>query len=727
MNSSPAARTWARSSWCTDDRPESGTVLAANLNLGLTFQVTDTRWAGLNVGMTSPRLLVRAALALALVAALLPVAKPAAALDAATFVAKTSAWAQAEERQYGVPASVAMAQAILESGWGESSLTKNAKNWFGIKCSSTVSPHQNGCYAVSTTEYDASGNAYTTTAQFRKYDTDEKSFIDHGYFLKNLTRYAKAFSYTNNPDRFIVEVHLGGYATDPQYANKVINLMVKYNLYQYNVTAPATGASELVIRPQTQAKVGATAYVTGLLSPGGGGRSIWTQAYTSSGWSTDQQVTAGSRGQFSIPLTFGTNTVGSTKYRVQAASAAGTLTSAEFTIDRLGTLTVQAVSGVLVGQTARLKGTAAGYGGRTVTSQVLVSGAWQNHTTGTVNSDGSFDLPLTYGQSTAGTRTFRARLVTAAGAAVTSSQVTATWAEPPAYPTVEQRIGGADRYEVAANVSSQLPNADGSPVVVASGEVFTDALSAGPLAAYRGARLLLTSGTSLPPSLTAELNRSRPSEIVIAGGPGTVSDAVLAALAQYGTVTRIGGADRYAVAADIATRIPGKHVVIASGELFSDALSAGPLAAELGGPLLLVRSGELPAATATALRGIAPVRVTVLGGPATVSDAVLNEIALITGAQTARVGGADRFEVAANVARQFFPSAGTVVLASGHLFPDGLSGTPLANAHNAPILLGTSTCTPAYTVSALNSLKPASTFLVGGPASITSPTTQCAS
>ncbi|HSO70160.1 MAG TPA: glucosaminidase domain-containing protein [Arachnia sp.] len=384
--------------------------------------------------MPSPRILLRVLLAVALAATLVPIARPAAALDAATFVARTSAWAQTEEREYGVPASVAMAQAILESGWGESSLTKNARNWFGIKCSSTVSPYQNGCYAVSTTEYDSSGTAYTTTAQFRKYDTDQNSFIDHGYFLSRLTRYAKAFSYTNNPDRFIVEVHLGGYATDPQYANKVINLMVKYNLYQYNVTTPAAGASELVIRPQTQAKVGATAYVTGLLSPGGGGREVLTQAYTASGWSTDQRVTSGTRGQFSIPLTFGTNTVGSTRYRVQAASAAGTLTSAEFTVDRLGSISVQAVSGVLVGGTARLKGAAAGYGGRTVTSQVLVSGAWQNHTTATVNSDGSFDLPLTYGQSTAGTRTFRAKLVTAAGATITSGQVTATWSAPSAAP-----------------------------------------------------------------------------------------------------------------------------------------------------------------------------------------------------------------------------------------------------------------------------------------------------
>lgn len=291
--------------------------------------------------------------------------------------------------------------------------------------------------------------------------------------------------------------------------------------------------------------------------------------------------------------------------------------------------------------------------------------------------------------------------------------------------TMEQRIGGADRYEVAANVSRWLPESDGALVLVASGEVFTDALSASPLAAHEGGRLLLTSGKSLPPSVVAELTRSRPSEIVITGGPGTVSNAVQTALSAYAPVTRIGGADRYAVAAGIATRIPSKHVVIASGELFSDALSAGPLAAKLGGPLLLVRSGELPAATAEALRAMAPESVTVLGGPATVGKAVLDEIVSITGAHTTRVGGADRYEVAANVAKQFFSTADTAVFASGVLFPDGLSGTPLAHSYDAPILLSASTCNPSHTLEAVRSLDVGFKFFVGGASSVTSSGFQC--
>ncbi|MGV8846858.1 glucosaminidase domain-containing protein [Tessaracoccus sp.] len=382
--------------------------------------------------MSFPRMTLRVLLAFALAAVFLPTARPAAALAPATFVATTAAWAQAEEREYGVPASVAMAQAILESGWGESSLTKNAKNWFGIKCSSTASKWQTGCLAVSTKEYDSAGNLYTTTAQFRKYATDQNSFIDHGLFLKSPARYAKAFKYTNNPDRFIVEVHLGGYATDPQYANKVIDLMVKYNLYQYNVTPPSAAASELTIRPQTQAQVGAAAHVTGLLSPGGAGTEVLTQVSTSKGWITDQKVTTRSRGHFSIPLTSGANSAGSTKYRVMTAS--GTLASPEFTIERLGSISVTPIAAVLVGATSHLTGSAAGYAGRAITSQVLVNGTWLNHTTATVQGNGTFDLPLTYGQTVAGTRSYRARLVTASGATLTSSQVTAQWSASPTTP-----------------------------------------------------------------------------------------------------------------------------------------------------------------------------------------------------------------------------------------------------------------------------------------------------
>lgn len=287
--------------------------------------------------------------------------------------------------------------------------------------------------------------------------------------------------------------------------------------------------------------------------------------------------------------------------------------------------------------------------------------------------------------------------------------------------TAEQRIGGSDRYQVAANISRWLPNGDGTKVVIASGEVFPDALSVGPLAAQLGARLLLTRGASIPDTMSAELARQKPQEIIIAGGPGTVSTAVEDQLAAIAPVTRIGGADRYAVAAGVSERIQATEVVIASGELFSDALSAGPLAAKLGAPLLLARKDSLPPATAEALQRIAPQTITVLGGSDTVSDAVMAEMGRITGASTVRIGGSDRYAVAAGVATRYFPDATTAMIVSGMVFPDGLSGTPLAHSYSAPILLSQGTCTPSYTLDALKSLKSVThRMYLGGSSSVTS-------
>ena len=291
--------------------------------------------------------------------------------------------------------------------------------------------------------------------------------------------------------------------------------------------------------------------------------------------------------------------------------------------------------------------------------------------------------------------------------------------------TAEQRIGGSDRFAVSANLSRWLPGGDGHRVVIASGEVFPDALTVGPLAARDQSRLLLTRAASLPETVTAELQRLPPREILIVGGISSVSPAVESALSTIAPVTRIGGADRYEVAAGIAAGTTATHVVIASGELFSDALSAGPLAAKLGAPLLLTRQGDLPASTAEALRSIAPQTVTVLGGSDTISDAVLQAIGTAAGATTERIGGADRYAVAANVAQRYFPGADTAVVASGLLFPDGLSGTPLAQSYGAPILLSTGSCTPAQTTATLSSTTLAHTFYLGSASSVTSSPAPC--
>lgn len=292
--------------------------------------------------------------------------------------------------------------------------------------------------------------------------------------------------------------------------------------------------------------------------------------------------------------------------------------------------------------------------------------------------------------------------------------------------TPEQRIGGVDRYGTAANVARWLPTGDGRRVIVTTGENFPDALSSGPMAAGTDSRMLLTRRDSVPEAVEVELGRLAPEEIVIVGGPTAVSPEVEAQLAAVAPVTRIEGVDRYATAASVAGSITtSSQVVVASGEVYADALAGGPLAAELGAPLLLARRLSLPPASAEALRRLAPTEVILLGSSSAISDAVAREIEQVTGATVLRIGGANRYDTAAQVARRFFEQADTVLIASANAFPDGLSGTTLAHAYGAPILLSSDGCASPYTASALAALTPAHLFYLGGPSAVTSQPMPC--
>lgn len=156
------------------------------------------------------------------------------------FVVAIAPWAQESQRRTGVPASVTIGQAILESGWGDSALSMYAANYFGIKCSQTRTSVTTGCVSMSTTEYDASGTGHTEVASFRSYSRVVDSFVDHGLLLRSLKRYAKAFQHTDDPAAFVTELQAGGYATDPQYATLVTNLITQYGLRRYDdLSTPA--------------------------------------------------------------------------------------------------------------------------------------------------------------------------------------------------------------------------------------------------------------------------------------------------------------------------------------------------------------------------------------------------------------------------------------------------------------------------------------------------------
>ncbi|WP_194793156.1 glucosaminidase domain-containing protein [Raineyella fluvialis] len=169
----------------------------------------------------------------------------ARAVAPSTYIKQTVDAAQGVQRQYKVPASVALAQSILESGWGDSSLSRTYHNYFGIKCTSQKSPFQQGCVSLQTKEYSSSGTSMTIVDGFRTYATTADSFSDYGLLLSSLSRYRAAFSHTDDPNQFIRDIAAGGYATDPQYADLVIRIMQQYNLYQYDKisVSPPTAAA----------------------------------------------------------------------------------------------------------------------------------------------------------------------------------------------------------------------------------------------------------------------------------------------------------------------------------------------------------------------------------------------------------------------------------------------------------------------------------------------------
>jgi len=150
------------------------------------------------------------------------------------FIERHAPAAQASRRATGVPASVTLAQAVLETGWGRSVLTREDHNVFGMKCFGSPGEHAIGCRDYATFECSPTGGCFDMDATFRAYAEVADSYRDHGALLSQWPRYATAMEHKDDPDRFAREIHKAGYATDPQYADKLIAIMEKHDLYRYD-------------------------------------------------------------------------------------------------------------------------------------------------------------------------------------------------------------------------------------------------------------------------------------------------------------------------------------------------------------------------------------------------------------------------------------------------------------------------------------------------------------
>ena len=143
-----------------------------------------------------------------------------------SFVDSMKPYAEKAARALGVDSSLLLAQAALETGWGQRMVANtrgSSNNLFNIKADTSW---EGGKVATQTLEYHQ-GVPVQEKAAFRAYQDYEQSFNDYVRFLNENPRYTTALRHSGNSEQFIRGIHQAGYATDPQYADKVLRVKEK--------------------------------------------------------------------------------------------------------------------------------------------------------------------------------------------------------------------------------------------------------------------------------------------------------------------------------------------------------------------------------------------------------------------------------------------------------------------------------------------------------------------
>lgn len=139
------------------------------------------------------------------------------------YIKTYSEMAVEQMRRYHIPASITLAQGLLESGAGSGTLARRSNNHFGIKCG-------NRWHGRTVRHNDDAPNEC-----FRVYDSVEDSYEDHSRFLTDNQRYSNLFKLKSTDYKgWAVGLKRAGYATDPSYANKLISIIEVYELYKYD-------------------------------------------------------------------------------------------------------------------------------------------------------------------------------------------------------------------------------------------------------------------------------------------------------------------------------------------------------------------------------------------------------------------------------------------------------------------------------------------------------------
>ncbi|MDO5690187.1 MAG: cell wall-binding repeat-containing protein [Tissierellia bacterium] len=325
-------------------------------------------------------------------------------------------------------------------------------------------------------------------------------------------------------------------------------------------------------------------------------------------------------------------------------------------------------------------------------------------------------------QTETGKKPSSAVTVTVAGKGGTGTGGSTPTPDNPAGPDDEidyERIYGDDRIDTAIEISKKYPKS-ADTVIVVRHNLFPDSLTATVLANAIDAPILLTRPEKLDPRVEAEIERLGADEVIIVGGLDSIHLATEQELNKFDAeIERLGGPNRYDTSALVAERVVGVvgqkgKAVVASGEVFPDALAISPFAASNGYPILLARQNSVDATVEKAFTDLKITNVYLIGGVNTISQALEAKLPGVI----ERIGGTDRYETSTLIAESKFKSATRAFVASGEVFADALVIGPVAGGVNEPILLARAATAPAVVVEYIQNSPITFLTIIGGPDTI---------
>lgn len=254
------------------------------------------------------------------------------------------------------------------------------------------------------------------------------------------------------------------------------------------------------------------------------------------------------------------------------------------------------------------------------------------------------------------------------------------------------RVFGTTAIQTAVQIAEQTGWTGTAILASSTSYGMVDALTAGPLASYLKAPILLTeAGNKLNPDTKAGLIKLKVKTVYVTSGTGVISQAVLDELKSMGiTVESLGGEDRFATSANIAQKMvtlgaPVTKIAIVSGWQNQDALSIASIASAQTQPILLTEKAGIPDSVKRFITSNSSIQSTdLIGGTGVISDEVKAELPTAT-----RHFGMTAYDTNAQVIRNFdaFIQYDHVYLANGETAIDALAGAPLAAQSRAAIVL----------------------------------------